>query len=183
MSIEPTFQLRVTLLGSDPPIWRQLHVPATITLEALHHVIQIGMGWEDSHLHRFTAGARSYGPALPGRRLDVKDERQARLYRVLTRPGQRMLYVYDFGDHWEHEVRVEAILRREQPLEFPVCTAGERACPPEDCGGIWGYYYLLEVLGNPEHDEYEERRDCMGDDFDPEAFDREEVNRRLRAIR
>ncbi|HEX8455137.1 MAG TPA: plasmid pRiA4b ORF-3 family protein [Longimicrobium sp.] len=181
MAIEPTFQLRVTLLGTEPPIWRQLHVRATITLEALHHVIQASMGWADDHLHQFTAGAKRYGPVEPGG-LRVHDERKALLYRVLTKPGQRMLYVYDFGDDWVHEVRVEAIVRPEQPLEFPVCTAGERACPPEDCGGIWGYDDLLEVLGNPEHEEYEERREWMGDDFDPEVFDREEVNRTLRKI-
>jgi hypothetical protein len=183
MSTVPTFQLRVTLLGSEPPIWRQLHVPATITLEALHHVIQISMGWGDDHLHEFTAGTKRYGPAASPGGVRVHDERKALLYRVLTKPGQRMLYLYDFGDDWEHEVRVEAILRPEQPQEFPVCTGGERACPPEDCGGIWGYDDLLEVLGNPEHEEYEERREWIGDDFDPEAFDLEAVNRRLRAIR
>jgi hypothetical protein len=183
MSTVPTFQLRVTLLGSEPPIWRQLHVPATITLEALHQVIQISMGWGDDHLHEFAAGTKRYGPAASPGGVRVHDERKALLYRVLTKPGQRMLYLYDFGDGWEHEVRVEAILRPEQPPEFPVCTAGERACPPEDCGGIWGYDDLLEVLGNPEHEEYEERREWIGDDFDPEAFDLEAVNRRLRAIR
>lgn len=182
-STVPTHQLRVTLLGSDPPIWRRVQVPATVTLETLHRILQVAMGWEDEHLHQFVAGKKHYGIPMPGDPIRVRDESQARLYRILSKPKQRMLYEYDFGDSWKHEVVLEEVLRPEKQLEHPVCIAGERACPPEDCGGIWGYYDLLETIQDPEDPEHEERLEWIGENFDPEAFDRDEVNRRLQQIR
>jgi len=181
-SIVPTYQLHVTLQGSDPPIWRKIQVPATIPLDRLHRVLQIAMGWDDDHLHQFIAGKKRYGIPSPGDFVRVHDERQARLYRVLMKPRQRMLYEYDFGDGWMHEILLEEVLRPEQALEHPVCIAGERACPPEDCGGIWGYYELLEIARDPEHPEHEDRLEWLGEDFDPEAFDREAVNRWLQQM-
>jgi hypothetical protein len=181
-STVPTYQLSVTLQGSDPAIWRQIQVPATITLERLHRVLQVAMGWEDDHLHQFIAGNKQYGAPMPGDLIRVRDESQARLYRVLPRPRARMLYEYDFGDGWIHEIVLEEVLRPEQAIEHPVCSAGERACPPEDCGGIWGYYGMLEAIRDPKHPEHEGILDWMGEDFDPEAFDRVTVNRRLKQI-
>lgn len=182
-SIIPTYQLRITLLGIDPPIWRRVQVPAIITLYRLHRVIQVAMGWEDDHLHQFVAGKKRYGIPMPGDVVRLQDEGQARLYRVLTKPRQRMLYEYDFGDCWKHEVALEEVIRPAQALEHPVCVAGERACPPEDCGGVWGYEDLLEAVADPEHPDQEERIEWLGEGFDPEAFDRDAVNRRLEAMR
>ncbi len=178
-SVVPTYQIRVTLLGIEPPIWRQLHVAPTITLHELHRAIQVSMGWEDDHLHQFTAGQKRYAVPMAGDPFKVHDERVARLYRVLPKAGLRMLYEYDFGDGWEHDVLVEAVLRDSPAPVHPVCTAGERACPPEDCGGVWGYESLLEVLRDPEHVDREDRLEWPGEDFDPEAFDRDAVNREL----
>jgi hypothetical protein len=179
----PTYQLRVTLLRIDPPIWRQLHVPPTITLRSLHRAIQESMGWEGEHLHEFAAGNKHYGIPMPGDPYKVHDETEARLYRVLTKPGQRMMYEYDFGDGWKHEVLLEAVHRSREAPEFPVCIAGERACPPEDCGGPWGYEDLLELWRDAENPEDEERLEWLGEDFDPEAFDLAAVNEALQHIR
>lgn len=140
------------------------------------------MGWADEHLHVFVAGRKQYGVPMAGDLVKVQPEDAARLYRVLTRPGERMMYEYDFGDSWKHEVLLEAIHRQRQAPEHPVCIAGERACPPEDCGGIWRYKDLLEVIANPEDPEHEERMEWLGD-FDPEAFDLDGVNERLQHIR
>ncbi len=181
-STVPTYQLKVTLQGSDPPIWRQIHVPATIPLNVLHQVLQVVMGWDNDHLHQFIAGKKRYGVPLPGDFDRVRDESQVRLYRILTKPRERLLYEYDFGDGWMHEIRLEEVLRPEQALEHPMCIAGERACPPEDSGGIGGYYNLLEAAQDPAHPEHEESLEWLGENFDPEAFDREAVNRRLQQI-
>jgi hypothetical protein len=178
----PAYQLRITLLGIDPPIWRTVQVPAHVTLYLLHRVIQVAMGWGDDHLHEFRAGKKQYGTPMPGGHVRIHDETETRLYRVLTKPRQRMLYEYDFGDCWKHEVVLEEVIRGGAPLEHPVCVAGERACPPEDCGGVWGYQDLLEAVADPEHPDHEDRMDWLGDAFDPEAFDRDAVNRRLQEM-
>jgi hypothetical protein len=119
---------------------------------------------------------------MPGDLIRMRDESQARLYRVLPGPRAHMLYEYDFGDGWIHEIVVEEVLRPERAIKHPVCIAGERACPPEDCGGIWGYYGMLEAVRDSEHPEHEGILEWMGADFDPEAFDRDKVNRRLKQI-
>lgn len=181
-SIVPTYQVRVTLLGIEPPIWRQLHVAPTIPFRQLHRAIQVSMGWQDEHLHEFTAGKKRYGVPRPGDLVKVQDEQDARLYRVLPKAGQRMLYEYDFGDGWKHEVLVEAVLRDTPAPAYPVCIAGERACPPEDCGGVWGYEDLLAALRDPESEEHAERLEWLGEDFDPEAFDLDEVNRSFQSL-
>lgn len=183
----PVYQLRITLLGIKPPIWRQLHVPATMTLAELHDTIQLGMGWENGHLHEFRVGGERRigltGMDFMDPEDDNEDENEVLLSAVLAEPGQRMVYVYDFGDNWKHDVLLEAVHVPTKPLRFPVCIAGERACPPEDSGGVWGYGELLEMLKDTENPEYEERLEWLGDDFDPEAFDLAEVNRWLKKLR
>ncbi|MDP9365782.1 MAG: plasmid pRiA4b ORF-3 family protein [Chloroflexota bacterium] len=172
-------QLKVTLAGIRPPIWRRLRVPSDVTLATLHGILQAAMGWEDSHLHRFRVGAATYGDrGLLGDVVD-RGERVARLSQVAPSRGSKLAYDYDFGDGWEHALVVEAVRPPEPGVPSPVCVAGKRACPPEDCGGPWGYGELLAAIGNPLHPEHGARLAWLGGPFDPEAFDVADVNRRL----
>jgi len=177
------YQVKVTLLGASPPIWRRLLVSADLTLAQLHNVLQAAMGWEDCHLHEFRIGQRRFGIPNPEDRLmgmpPVSNERTVPLSTVLGRIGAKAVYTYDFGDTWEHAIVLEKRLPADPNLTYPLCTAGRRACPPEDCGGIGGFYDLLDVISDPSHDRHEEMRDWLGDDFDPVAFSLDDVNRKL----
>ena len=173
------YQIKVNLLGTDPPIWRRLLVPAGLTLGQLHEILQLAMGWEDCHMHDFCIGQQRFGK--PGWMEETRSE-TVRLFNVLGRVGAKALYTYDFGDTWEHQIVVEKRLAAEPDCTYPACVAGERHGPPEDCGGIPGFYNLLEAIGNPEHEQHDELLDWLGDDFDPEAFSVDEINRRLASL-
>lgn len=175
-------QLKVTLQDIDPPIWRRLLVPSTVPLAKLHKIIQRAMGWEDSHLHQFLVGKQIYGTADPdgfGMDRETLSERTHLLEQVAFRAKMKLLYEYDFGDSWLHEVLVEKVLPAEPGARYPVCLEGARACPPEDCGGPPGYEDLLQALSDPSHPEHEDIKDWLGDDFDPEALDLVKINRAL----
>ncbi len=176
------YQIKVTLRHVRPPVWRRIEVPADIKLDRLHRVLQAVMGWTDSHMHAFRLGMVQYG--RPSREFPdmFRNERTARLDQ-LAGVGKNLIYEYDFGDGWEHELKIEKALAPEPGVRYPRCTAGKRACPPDDCGGPWGYEHLLEVLRDPKHEEHEEMREWIGGNFDPEAFDLEQVNRELRRVR
>jgi hypothetical protein len=177
------YQIKVMLLGTSPPIWRRLLLPADLTLAGLHNVLQSAMGWEHSHLHEFQVGRQRYGePVLNDGGFSVDslmDERQVRLHQVLGRVGAKAIYIYDFGDGWEHGMVLEKRLPVDPSLAYPACTGGQRACPPEDCGGIPGFYELLEAIQDPKHERHEELLDWVGEEYDPEAFSMEAVNRAL----
>ena len=177
------YQIKITLLGTSPPIWRRLLVPANLTLEQLHDVLQLAMGWEDCHMHDFRIGQKQFGKPDTDDRLmglsAVGNERTVRLFSVLGKVGAKAVYTYDFGDGWEHAIAVEKVLSPEAGHAYPACVEGKRHGPPEDCGGVPGFYNLLEAIGDPEHGQHEQMRDWLGDDFDPEAFSVDEVNRRL----
>ncbi len=180
-----THQIKISIRGAKPPIWRRLTVPSTTTLGRLHDVIQAAFGWHDHHLHSFLVGGRSYGPAAseadPDVPADDHDESGATLDDVAPEPADRIGYVYDFGDIWEHDIIVE----RVGPYDgtpHAVCLAGRRAGPPEDCGGIPGYATLCAALENPDDPAHAEPLEWLRDvhgEFDPAAFDRKEINRRL----
>jgi hypothetical protein len=182
---ETVYQLKVTLADVRPPVWRRIQVPADVTLGKLHRILQTAMGWTDSHLHRFEAGGVSYG--VPDLELDFRSERSAKLRDVAPGEKAKFRYEYDFGDGWMHQLVVEKVLPAEPGRKYPACLQGKRACPPEDCGGPWGYEELLDTLKNPEHPDHEEMKDWVEDmvegEFDPESFDQEEVNRCLSRIR
>jgi hypothetical protein len=180
--VDHVLQVKISLLGtSKPPVWRRLLVPATIRLDRLHDVIQAAMGWEDYHMHAFTDGSCEYGLADP--ELGHRDERKATLGRLLKREKERLRYTYDFGDNWEHEIVVEKVLAAKPGVRYPVCLAGKGACPPEDCGGVWGYEHLREVLADPADGEHEEMLEWLGfqtaAEFDPAHLDVGEVNTAL----
>jgi len=177
------YQIKVTLLGTRPPIWRRLLVPAGLALEHLHDVLQVAMGWEDCHLHDFRVGQKRFGIPDPNDRLmglpATGNERTVRLFTVLRKVGAKAVYTYDFGDSWEHAIVVEKVLPPEPGLAYPVCVGGKLQGPPEDCGSIPGFYNLLEALRDPAHDEHEEMLEWVGGDFDSEAFSVDDVNQRL----
>jgi hypothetical protein len=176
------YQIKVTLRHIHPPVWRRIEVPADIKLDKLHHVLQATMGWTDSHMHAFRLGMVQYG--TPSREFPdmFRNERTVRLDQLVA-IGKKLIYEYDFGDGWEHEIKIEKALTPEPGMRYPRCTAGKRACPPDDCGGPWGYEHLLEVLRDPKHGEHEEMREWIGGDFDPDEFDPIEVNEMLKHTR
>ena len=142
------------------------------------------MGWENYHLYQFRIERTDYsGPNPEWGPEEMKNAKRVRINQVARGEKTKFIYEYDFGDGWEHEILVEKLLPQEPEVRYPVCLAGKRACPPEDCGGIGGYYYLLEVLENPTHPEHEGMLEWVGGSFDPKAFDLEQVNQRLRRIR
>jgi Plasmid pRiA4b ORF-3-like protein len=160
--------LKVTLRNSKPPIWRRILVPGGMTLGDLHMAIQVTMGWQGGHLHSFDIAEQQYGD--PSTTDDMANERRLTLNGVIKSGLTRFIYTYDFGDDWEHEILIEKAVPANDATAYPACIAGKRNCPPEDCGGIWGYEELLEILANPDHPEHEERLEWIGDAFDPEAF-------------
>jgi hypothetical protein len=181
------FQIKVTLSDSDPVIWRRLLVPANMTLHALHIALQAAMGWDGSHMHTFRKGKQFYGIPNAGERfLNVPrtiDDHKVRLDEVLPRRGSDFVYTYDMGDSWEHAIVLEKRLPVDSNLKYPACLGGERACPPEDCGGIYMFQQLLEAYRHPEHERHAEILEWVGEDWVPDAFSLDRVNQRLRGRR
>ena len=172
------YQIKVTLDDSKPPIWRRLLVPPNLTLGDLHYILQIAMGWTDSHLHQFFVGEKTY--SIPHPDMDwTLDEDKVTLARVITGEKSKFRYEYDFGDSWSHTILVEKILPAEPGKHYPVCLKGKGNCPPEDCGGVGGFADFVKAMADPAHPEHENLKDWYGDDFDPDAFDLDEVNRML----
>ena len=174
-------QLKITLLGIDPKIYRIVQVPATITLRNLHRVVQRVMEWQDYHLYQFVKDQQSFGPKSKDFDMpEVKNDKSVAVIELLPKPRHKMFYEYDFGDGWLHEVLLQKILSVEEGVRYPVCIEGKHAGPPEDSGGPPGYCDLLEALDDPEHEGHEDARDWLGGDYDPGLFDLEVINRRLR---
>jgi hypothetical protein len=184
MTPQNVYQIKVTLKGSKPPIWRRIQVTSDISLYELHHILQVVMGWEDYHLHQFIIGGTYFGEPHPdyGFDLEMVDETTVELNQVVSGAKTKFTYEYDFGDSWEHTILIEKILPLEAGKHYPICLTGRRACPPEDCGGIWGYAYLLEAIQNPDHPEHEYLLEWVGGGFDPEAFDLDEINGELKGL-
>lgn len=181
---DAVYILRIAIEEVEPPVWRRVQVPGSLSLERLHAVIQKTMGWRDVHLHEFEVGGRRYGqPEADEPHYKVAPEWKLTLRAAAPTEGARFRYVYDLGDGWGHEVLVEAIQALEAPLKYPVCLAGERACPPEDCGGTPGYANLLNVLRDRTHPEHGEWLAWAGRGFDPERFNLAAVNRKLKLLR
>lgn len=181
---EKIYRLHISLRDMPVPVWRTLLVPAKITLPRLHRAIQAVMPWRDYHLYVFEVGGRNYTGPDTMDELGFEDADGVRLFEVASRVGTHLLYEYDFGDCWLHDIKVEAILTPDQAAvqapALPACVAGERACPPEDCGGPYGYERLLEALSNPSHEDHDDVKMWSGGDFDPEALDLTAANLRLR---
>lgn len=179
------YQIKVTLRGSQPPIWRRIQVRSDTTLAKFHRILQRVMDWEDAHLHQFVIRGQYYG--IPdqdeGEPHKTRDERKYKLGDVVPAEGSQFAYTYDFGDYWQHMLVIEKTLPPQEGARYPVCLAGTRACPPEDMGGISGYENFLQAINSPDHPEHDEYREWIGGDFDPEAFNVDEVNQRLRRLK
>lgn len=180
--IDQILQFKISLKYSKPPIWRRVQIPSDSTFEDLHLIIQKAMGWCDEHLHDFCIQKdKNSQPLIFGvpseddfGNMETNTERGNKVIDFLA-PKQKMIYTYDFGDNWEHEVLFEKIIDPKPNQLYPVCTAGKRACPPEDIGSIWGYEHFLEAIKDPAHEEHEEMLEWVHDEFDPDAFDPKEV--------
>lgn len=177
------YQLKITLKDVRPPIWRRVQITSERTLGKLHQVIQEAMGWTNSHLHTFSIAGVEYGQPMPEDDFDVKNEQKVKLSQVITGEKFKFLYTYDMGDSWEHEILVEKVLPADAQVRYPVCLTGKRACPPEDCGGTWGYAEFLEAIRSPDHPDHEAMMEWIEGEFDSELFDLDAVNRLLRQIR
>ncbi len=172
--------MRVSLIGIEPPIWRRLLVAQDVMLPQLHAILQPVVGWTNSHLHQFKVGDVIF--AEPNREYEPAaiDYRRIALNQIAPRKGATCIYEYDFGDGWEHLIEVEDELPVERVRPpIPRCLEGERACPPEDCGGPPGYADFLAAIRDPDHPENDGHVEWAGGDFDPEVFDLEGVNRIL----
>jgi len=179
-SIEiPVYRMKVKLTDIEPPIWRRFLVTADQTLYRLHLILQTIMGWENYHLYEFIIDEIEYGEPDEEYQPDIERARKYRLSQVLHSEGQRFRYIYDYGDNWEHEIEVEKISEPKANMFYPVCLDGERACPPEDCGGDTGYKRLLMILQDPGHEEYDDMV-SWSEGFNPETFDLRSVNKELR---
>lgn len=174
------YQIQIALKDFKPKIWRRILVPSGMLLPDFHEVIQIAMGWTNSHLHQFIKDHTYYAEKTTDNDLwgemNNVDYIKIRISDLLQAEKQKMKYEYDFGDGWEHDVILEKILERDEKIKYPICIAGKMSCPPEDCGGVWGYADMLEILKNPQHPEFREFLDWIGEDFDPEEFDKDKVN-------
>ena len=169
------YQFKITLKDSRPPIWRRIQIK-DCTLAKLHEHIQAAMGWRNSHLHHFVFGEQFYGdPKLMQENfeeMEYKNSTTTKISAILPNtPPFSFAYEYDFGDSWDHKIVFEGMKEFDSNGEYPRCTAGARACPPEDCGGTWGYSDLLAAIGDENHEQHMELRNWVGSAFDPEAFD------------
>jgi len=163
---DTVYQFKITLLGVKPPIWRRIQV-TDCSLDNLHEHIQTSMGWTNSHLHHFKIGNELYGDPMlmeeTMEEMEYKDSTTTKLSDILPQEKPfRLVYEYDFGDSWEHEVLFEECPKPEPDRQYPLCLEGERTCPPEDCGGVWGYAGLLEAIGNKKHKKQEEMLEWFG---------------------
>ncbi|MCH8924047.1 MAG: plasmid pRiA4b ORF-3 family protein [Planctomycetes bacterium] len=178
------FQFKISLADSKPPIWRRIQI-SDCTLDQLHTYIQAAFGWHDCHLHIFKIAGVDYGdPSVLDDGFGIDDSCKTLLGEILPADGSKMnfLYEYDFGDGWTHKISFEGFKPIDKKQTYPRCTAGKRACPPEDCGGIWGYYHLLEALADPEHAEHDDMIEWSGP-IDPDAFDVTEATLAMKRAR
>lgn len=177
------YQLKVTLRYSKPPIWRRFLVREGTNFQILHEILQNVMRWTNSHLYDFEFGGTIYTDLELEDDFSLrpaKDARSVTLRKLRLSKGSKLCYIYDFGDYWVHDVVVEGVVTEEAGQFYPVCIKGRGACPPEDCGGIPGYFDLLTALDDPGHPDHEQIIDWLGGEFDPETFDLEEINAILR---
>lgn len=177
------YQFKISLLDITPKIWRRIQVPENYKFSNLHDAIQDAMGWYDCHLHEFSLVNTKTGLKERIGMLDedddfepkLLDEAKIRISKYFSTENTKAKYDYDFGDNWEHEIILEKILSAEDGTKYPKCIAGKNACPPEDCGGIWGYESMLKIIQNPKHPEYKEQMQWLNGKFDPKEFDMESV--------
>ena len=165
-------RLKVTLDDVKPAVQRRLEVPLTIRLDRLHLVLQAALGWTDSHLYEIKAGGVGWGMPDPDFGDGPLDARKARLGAVLEDVGTKTIkYLYDFGDGWEHTIKVERVTEAVPGVAYPVLLDAKGRCPPEDVGGSWGYDEFLEALADPDHEDHADTKIWAGRNYDPKVVD------------
>lgn len=175
-------RLRISLDESEPEIWRRVEVPMGATLKALHDVIQAAMGWEDEHLWQFAAEGRVYGTPDPGWGRDISSAQSTKLGSLIDKGVRGFTYIYDMGDNWRHTIEVEAIEAADPEQHYPRFINGQRRCPPEDVGGIDGYYAFVEAVSDPAHEEHAQMLDWYGEAYDPDELDLSLIRQRIGAL-
>ena len=179
-----TYQIQIALRRSKPKIWRRILVPSDLLLSDFHKIIQTTMGWTNSHLHQFIKDQTFYTRKMADDdfwgEMDNIDYTEMKISDLLKKEKDKIIYEYDFGDGWEHDLILEKIDTNGENKNIPTCLTGKNNCPPEDCGGIWGYANMLEILKHPDHEEYEEYIEWLGEKFDPKYFDKNEINKMLK---
>ncbi len=177
------YQIKISLKGFSPKIWRRILVHPDLFLPDFHKIIQTTMGWENYHLHQFIANGIEFTQKSEDDdwwdNVKSVDYENVKISDLLVEEKDKIIYEYDFGDGWEHDIVLEKILPVESGVKYPICIGGKNNCPPEDVGGVSGYAYMLEVLSNPKHEEYEMFIEWLGGPFDPEYFDKNEINELL----
>lgn len=179
------YQLRIELKEVQPLVWRRLLVPENVTLSKLSVILQSAMGWHGGHLHEFVVGRVHYGipdEDWPNQEPFI-DERRVRLNTLVESGARRFTFLYDFGDGWEHTVKIEDLITPAKESKWIQCLAGENACPPEDVGGASAYFDFVAAIRDPTHAEHKPNLEWVGGAFDPSAFHLEHVNERLSSIR
>ena len=171
------YVIKVTLIGTRPPVWRRILVPRDITLRNLHRTLQTVMGWTNSHLHQFVLPRQMSSELRLSVGTKVADENRTEVGDLMRTAGAKLFYEYDCGDGWQHELLLEEVLLGDETFQ-QTCVAGKRCCPPEDCGGPQGFAELLQALQDANHPSHDEAFEWLGD-FVPESFSADEVNRRL----
>ena len=170
------YQIKISLVDSEPPVWRRFLIIPDTLLPDLHKIIQTVMGWNNSHLHQFRKDNVFYSEPNEENPPGNIDYSAVPVTNLLKQPGDRFYYEYDFGDDWNHLIELEKIVPEEEGMTYPTCLEGAGNCPPEDSGGVLGYKELINILADPNNEEYDDISDWMGDDFDPLAFNLEDVN-------
>ncbi|MEA3514413.1 MAG: plasmid pRiA4b ORF-3 family protein [Nanoarchaeota archaeon] len=171
-------QLKISLMGMRLPVWRRVLVKDSISFHDLHNIIQKVMGWTNTHLFEFDMGDLSIGTPQEDFGDEVQDAKKIKINKIFFEKAQKLGYTYDFGDCWEHLILIEDVLNKDETQRYPICIAGKRACPPEDCGGIGGYEEILEASKDKNHPEHEEWANIA----DPEELDIDYVNECLKRI-
>jgi hypothetical protein len=175
------YEMKISLNGIEPEIWRKFIIDSSTSLEEFHNIIQIVMGWENYHLYGFFIKGVEYMPADDDSDLEqeAEDTKGMKLNKFGFRKRDKIRYIYDYGDSWEHTIKIEKIYEPEKDLIAPICIDGARNCPPEDCGSICGYEDILKAINKPTTKAAEELLEWLGDDYDPEEFNIDEINKRL----
>lgn len=188
IKMDDIIQLKITLEGTKPAIWRRIQVEKNTTFFEVHHIIQIAFGWLNYHMYQFNVDGYHLGePAYKMQDVDsdadiVIDSRDITIESLIVEPGEKFEYEYDFGDGWSHQIVVEKFLPGIKRKQYPTCTAGKLACPPEDSGGLRGFYDNLEIIKNKKHPENKDTKRWLGGGYDPAYFDKKLVNKELSTL-
>ncbi len=172
-------EMKISLDGIEPEIWRKFVVESSITLDDLHEIIQVVMGWENAHLYGFHINGVEYQPADDDFENDAEDTKGMKLSQLKLEKITKIRYIYDFGDSWEHTIKINKIYKPEEELLTPTCIDGARNCPPEDCGSVPGYEDIVEAMKKPTSKRAKEFIEWLGEKYDPEEFDLKKINKRL----